>query len=84
MSGIVVKCGGAVATDAAESIHALAAGGNAVCVVHGAGPQITAELVRRGLTVEFVDGRRVTTGEGLNIVRAEACDRERGALPGDR
>jgi acetylglutamate kinase len=71
MNGIVVKCGGAVATDAAETIHALAAEGHPICVVHGAGPQITAELVRRGLAVEFVDGRRVTTGEGLNIVRAE-------------
>jgi acetylglutamate kinase len=71
MTGIVVKCGGAVATDAAETIHALAAEGNSICVVHGAGPQITAELVRRGLAVEFVDGRRVTTGEGLNIVRSE-------------
>jgi acetylglutamate kinase len=71
MNGIVVKCGGAVATDAAETIHALAAEGNPICVVHGAGPQITAELRRRGLAVEFVDGRRVTTGEGLNIVRAE-------------
>lgn len=71
MNGIVVKCGGAVATEAAETIHALAAEGNAICVVHGAGPQITAELVRRGLAVEFVDGRRVTTGEGLNIVRSE-------------
>lgn len=71
MNGIVVKCGGAVATDAAETIHALAADGSPICVVHGAGPQITAELVRRGLAVEFVDGRRVTTAEVLDVVRAE-------------
>src|SRR4051812_45911139 len=70
MKGIVVKCGGAVATDTAETIRALAAE-DSVCVVHGAGPQITAELVRRGLAVEFVDGRRVTTGAALEIVRLE-------------
>jgi acetylglutamate kinase len=71
MNGIVVKCGGAVATDAAETIHALAAEGSSVCVVHGAGPQITAELRRRGLAVEFVDGRRVTTAEVMDVVRSE-------------
>jgi acetylglutamate kinase len=71
MTGIVVKCGGAVASEAAETINALAAEGHSVCVVHGAGPQISAELRRRGLAVEFVDGRRVTTGAGLRIVRTE-------------
>ena len=38
-------------------------------VVHGAGPQITAELARRGIRAEFVDGRRVTDAETLAIVR---------------
>jgi acetylglutamate kinase len=71
MKGIVVKCGGAVATEAAETIHALAAEGHPVCVVHGAGPQITAELRRRGLAVDFVEGRRVTTDEALEVVRSE-------------
>jgi acetylglutamate kinase len=71
MKGIVVKCGGAVATDAAATIHALAAEGHAVCVVHGAGPQISAELRRLGLAVDFVDGRRVTTEEALHVVRSE-------------
>ena len=37
------------------------AGARASCVVHGAGPQISAEMERRGLPVEFVGGRRVTT-----------------------
>jgi acetylglutamate kinase len=71
MKATVVKCGGAVATEAADTILALAAEGQAVCVVHGAGPQITAELRRRGLAVDFVDGRRVTTAEALDVVRRE-------------
>ena len=48
----------------------LAAAGHEVCVVHGAGPQISAEMERAGIPVEFVGGRRVTTPEGIEIVRA--------------
>jgi len=40
-----------------------------VCVVHGAGPQISDEMARRGLEVRFVGGRRVTTPEALEVVR---------------
>ncbi len=40
-----------------------------VCVVHGAGPQISLEMERAGIPVEFVRGRRVTTLAGLEIVR---------------
>jgi acetylglutamate kinase len=40
-----------------------------VCVVHGAGPQISLEMERAGIPVQFVDGRRVTTARGLAIVR---------------
>ena len=45
MSRIVLKVGGAVAAEAAEPALALAAR-HEVCVVHGAGPQISAELER--------------------------------------
>jgi len=38
-------------------------------VVHGAGPQISREMERRGLRPRFVAGRRVTTPEVLEIVR---------------
>jgi len=38
-------------------------------VVHGAGPQISAEMARRGLEPRFVHGRRVTTPAVLEIVR---------------
>jgi acetylglutamate kinase len=65
---IVVKCGGAVAAGAAELILELASL-EPVVVVHGAGPQISAEMERRGLEVQFVGGRRVTTAAGLEVVR---------------
>ncbi len=66
---IVLKVGGRVAADAASNALALAAAGHEVIVVHGAGPQISAEMERRGLPVEFVDGRRITTAAGLEVVR---------------
>ncbi|MGH3452420.1 MAG: acetylglutamate kinase [Haloechinothrix sp.] len=69
MSVLVVKCGGAVASSAAASIRSLAASGRPVCVVHGAGPQISAEMARRGLPVQFVGGRRLTTPAALAVVR---------------
>lgn len=37
-------------------------------VVHGAGPQISQEMQRRGIEPRFVHGRRVTTPEVLAIV----------------
>ena len=49
--------------------NALRAQGHEVVVVHGAGPQITAEMERRGIAPEFVDGRRVTTQEVIEVVR---------------
>ena len=68
MRRIVLKVGGAVAGEAATLALALAHR-NEVCVVHGAGPQISAELERAGLEVRFVDGRRVTSAAALAIVR---------------
>ena len=38
-------------------------------VVHGGGPQISAELARRGVSSEFRGGLRVTSPEALDIVR---------------
>ena len=68
MSRIVLKVGGAVAGEAATLALALAQS-HEVCVVHGAGPQISAELERAGLEVRFVDGRRVTSEAALAVVR---------------
>jgi acetylglutamate kinase len=75
---IVVKCGGAVAECAAELILELAAT-EQVVVVHGAGPQISAEMERRGLEVQFVGGRRVTSKQALEVVR-ESLAEVNGAL----
>jgi len=69
VSVVVVKVGGAVAGDSAAAVLALA-GEHDVCVVHGAGPQISLEMERAGIPVEFVEGRRVTTPAGLELVRA--------------
>jgi len=82
---VVVKVGGAVAAASAEAVLALAAR-DEVCVVHGAGPQISAEMERAGIPVEFVDGRRVTTAEGIAIVRASlgAVNRTLCAAIGER
>ncbi|HEX5584325.1 hypothetical protein [Gaiella sp.] len=75
---VVVKLGGRVAADAVRD--ALAQVNGAALVVHGAGPQITEEMARRGIEPRFVRGRRVTTPAVLEVVRealanvnAEVC-----------
>ena len=80
MSRVVLKLGGRVAAEAAADALALREAGHEVVVVHGAGPQISSELERRGIAVEFVDGRRVTSAAVLEVVResflavnAEVC-----------
>jgi len=69
VSLVVLKVGGASAGGAADAVARLRAAGTSVCVVHGAGPQISEEMERRGLEVQFVGGRRVTTPEALEVVR---------------
>ena len=69
MSRIVVKLGGSVADASAAAVLELARE-HEVCVVHGAGPQITEEMERFGIPVEFVGGRRVTSRAGLAVVRS--------------
>jgi acetylglutamate kinase len=79
VSGLVVlKLGGRVATDVVRD--ALSQAGGRTVVVHGAGPQISAEMGRRGIEPRFVRGRRVTTPEVLEVVcesldavNAEVC-----------
>jgi acetylglutamate kinase len=72
-SPVVVKCGGAVAESAAALILELAET-EPVVVVHGAGPQISAEMERRGLEVQFVGGRRVTSKDTLEVVRESLAE----------
>jgi acetylglutamate kinase len=68
MSLLVLKIGGAVADECGTLVLGLALKHD-VCVVHGAGPQISAELERAGLEVRFVEGRRVTSADALAVVR---------------
>lgn len=75
---VVLKLGGRVAAEAVRA--ALAEVEGPVVVVHGAGPQITAAMERRGIAPTFVAGRRVTTADVLDVVRealaavnAEVC-----------
>ena len=56
MNVAVLKVGGASTGGVAEAVAALRATGYAVCVVHGAGPQISEEMAKRGLDVTFVGG----------------------------
>jgi acetylglutamate kinase len=67
---VVVKLGGRVAADSLELVRARRAAGDEVVVVHGAGPQISAELEARGLPVRFVGGRRFTDPATLAVVRS--------------
>lgn len=62
---IVLKFGGA----ALKADRELAFDGDVV-VVHGAGPQISVAMERAGIPVEFVDGRRVTTADAIEIIRS--------------
>ncbi|HEY6960799.1 MAG TPA: hypothetical protein VI408_02800 [Gaiellaceae bacterium] len=69
MTRLVVKVGGAVAGESAGRILGLREEGHEVVVVHGAGPQITEEMEKRGIPVQFVHGRRRTTRAALDVVR---------------
>jgi acetylglutamate kinase len=71
---VVLKLGGRIAADLASRAFELSRAGEEVVVVHGAGPQISDELRRRGLPVEFVDGRRVTSPAALEVVRASLLE----------
>lgn len=69
MTRVVLKLGGRVAADSLEVVRERHAAGDEVVVVHGAGPQITAELQARGIPVTFVRGRRFTDPATLTVVR---------------
>ena len=72
---IVVKFGGNAMVDEAlsrafaEDMVYLRYAGVRPVVVHGGGPQISAELERRGIHSEFRGGYRVTTPEAIAVVR---------------
>jgi acetylglutamate kinase len=67
---VVIKLGGRVAADSIQLVLGRHSAGDEIVVVHGAGPQITAELRKRGIATGFVDGRRRTDLATLVVVRA--------------
>ena len=72
---LVVKYGGNAMIDDqlqqafADDIVFLRRCGVKVVVVHGGGPQITDMLAKLGVESSFVNGRRVTTPEAMEVVR---------------
>jgi acetylglutamate kinase len=75
VSRLVIKVGGASAgATAARVVNDLVASGHEVVVVHGAGPQISSEMERRGLDVRFVNGRRYTTAAALEVVHESLAE----------
>ncbi len=68
--GEVVSEGGFVAL--AHDINLLNALDVRVVLVHGARPQIEAELSERGATIRYVDGLRVTDADALACVKEAA------------
>ena len=83
---IVVKFGGNAMVDEdltrsfAEDMVYLRYVGLRPVVVHGGGPQITAELTRRGIPSEFRGGYRVTTEESIGVVRQVLAEQVGGQL----
>lgn len=71
---VVVKFGGNAMIDDSlarafcEDIVALHSAGIRVVVTHGGGPQISSELVARGIHSDFRGGLRVTTEDAVGVV----------------
>jgi acetylglutamate kinase len=83
---IVVKFGGNAMIDGelkrafAEDMVYLRYAGVKPVVVHGGGPQITAELTRRGIPSEFRGGYRVTTAESMPVIRQVLAEQVGGEI----
>lgn len=83
---IVVKLGGNAMVDDdltrafAEDMVYLRLAGIRPVVVHGGGPQISAELARRGIPSEFRGGYRVTTPDAIGVVRDVLSGQVNGKL----
>mgnify|MGYP003349391744 CR=1 FL=1 len=67
----VVKIGGRAQGDPSlpGALAACVASGDAVCVVHGGGDEVSALQRRLGMEPRFLGGRRVTSAEDLDVVR---------------
>ncbi len=71
---VVLKLGGSSLQDEAvlgqvtQTIRDYRYYGYQVVLVHGGGPAINAELVRRGITWQFIQGQRQTTPEMMQVI----------------
>lgn len=71
---IVIKQGGSSLADPStlNELSLIIGGyqqrGFEVVLVHGGGPAINAELVKRGITWKFIDGQRQTTPEMMTVI----------------
>ncbi|MFW6694859.1 acetylglutamate kinase [Streptomyces sp. MAR4 CNX-425] len=85
---VVVKFGGNAMVDDdlkrafAQDVVFLRHAGLRPVVVHGGGPQISAQLDRHGLASEFRAGLRVTTPEAMDVVRMVLAGRVQRELVG--
>jgi acetylglutamate kinase len=82
---IVLKYGGNAMASSAEDpllddIAARSVAGDRIVLVHGGGPQIDAELARRGLAPPRIDGLRVTDAATLEVTEAVLCGSVNKAL----
>jgi acetylglutamate kinase len=73
-SRIVIKLGGSSLQNSetllhlADLVRGLQKQGHQVIVVHGGGPAINAELNKRGIKWQFINGQRQTTAEMMQVV----------------
>ncbi|MFJ8039066.1 acetylglutamate kinase [Kitasatospora sp. NPDC096147] len=85
---VVVKFGGNAMVDEelkaafARDVVTLREAGLRPVVVHGGGPQISAQLAREGLESSFTAGLRVTTPEAMDVVRMVLAGRVQRELVG--
>ncbi len=76
---VLIKLGGAslqdesVITQVVETIRQYRRFGYSVVLVHGGGPAINAELTRRGIQWNFINGQRVTTAEMMDTIEMVLC-----------
>ncbi|MGZ5279124.1 MAG: acetylglutamate kinase, partial [Pseudobdellovibrionaceae bacterium] len=73
-SRVLIKLGGASLQDEtvlmtlSEALKQFRKYGYQVILVHGGGPAINAELTRRGIQWNFIQGQRVTTPEMMGVI----------------
>jgi acetylglutamate kinase len=85
---VVIKLGGNAMADEgltaafAQDVVFLRLAGLRPVLVHGGGPQISAELGRRGLAGEFRAGLRVTSPQAMDVVRMVLAGRVQRELVG--